>query len=149
MRLFFLEILRSFLLQQVLLWLKGSSEKVTWWSVRVSLHWSDKLDDSCCWRDWKFNELDTSCVFFFNLWIPFTRSIMDIKRRMMTLLLRGFISSKLIPGLWLPPHFKGESPAQPRYRGREERKFERRTILNQVREKIRGGTIMILIMAIH
>ena len=74
---------------------------------------------------------------------------MDIKRRMMTLLLRGFISSKLIPGLSLAPHFKGESPSPGQVR-REERNFERRSILNhQVREKLGGATIMILIMAIN
>ena len=73
---------------------------------------------------------------------------MDIKRRMMTLLLTGFISSKLIPGLSLAPHFEGESPSPGQVR-REERKFERRSILNQVREKLGGATIMILIMAIN
>ena len=46
----------------------------------------------------------------------------------MTLLFRGFIASKLIPRLSLPPHLKARD-----WPGEAERKFEQRSISNQVR----------------
>ena len=56
-----------------------------------------------------------------NLRIPFTRSIIDISKSRMTLLLRGFISSNLIPKMSLPSHFIGRDGSRP---GEAERTFE-------------------------
>ena len=152
MRLFFLGILRSFLLQQMLLRLKYSSEKVTWWSVRVSFHWSDNLDDSCCWRDWKLNE------FLFYLFYVFSSICEYLLQDLSWISKEGWwLYSSEVSSLvsWFRDCrslliSKARAQPRPGQVRREERNFERRSILNhQVREKLGGATIMILIMAIN